>query len=60
MMSSRFSQLEDSRQISVSIILKSHNLSQPIIIVALDQKSTEGEMRDIVKVPTENEKVSVF
>ena len=35
MMSSRFSQLEDSRQISVSIILKSHNLSQPIIILAL-------------------------
>ena len=41
MMSSRFSQWEDSRQISVSFILMSHDLSQPIIIGYLGQRHTD-------------------
>ena len=46
MMSSIFSQWEDSRQISVSIILMSHDLSQPIIIGYLGQIHTDIIQRD--------------
>ena len=46
MMSSRFSQWEDSRQISVSIILMSHDLSQPIRIGYLGEIQTLYRQRD--------------
>ena len=45
-----FSKWEDCRQISVSIILMSHDLSQPIRIGSLDQKSTNRRMRYSQKV----------
>ena len=41
--------MEDCRQISVSIILTTHDLSQPIRIVVLGEIHREKEMRDIVK-----------
>ena len=48
----RVSQWEDCRQMSVSIILMSHDLSQPIRIGSLDQKSTNRRMRYSQKVLT--------
>ena len=41
----RFSQWEDCRQISVSIILLSHDLSPPIRIGSLDQIQTERKRK---------------
>ena len=37
-----------------SIILMSHDLSQPIRIVALDEIQTEREMPNMVNVPSGN------
>ena len=48
----RFSQWGDCKQINISIILMSHDMSQPIIIVACVWEREKKDMPDIVKVWT--------
>ena len=55
----RFSQWEDCRQISVSIILMSHDLSQPIRVGSVDQTERERERDAHALLPEGSNSVGV-